>query len=572
MHLGIDFGTSYAKLAVRLDDKGDGRPLISSLDSAFPSVAAYVPSTGSLRFGNQALRVAEPGSLTAPFFKLALKRNPQLRLGPYHLDHLLLRFFHFLKEQLGEWDEKTVQTVTLSVPNYFGMKARRRLYTAVERAFTPQHIALLPEPVAAFLGYNYHHPRTPLRGNILIVDVGGGTTDFSFLSTQDHPHKLILETQLQMGRDAFSGLEMDWSILRNILEPAYRMETGDVLPTGVLEEKSVGPEQRYLLNRLLFAAEKLKIELSDRDVAYLDLPDLHQGHSLLLKATPDMLTTALTPVFNRLDDYLKQVLIPQAAQYGLFNKGIWDIDQILLLGGASQVRGLFQHLQSFWDGIPLHHADPATFYVAQGNCFWNPEEQLSNSVYTLYPFHFYIEKRGSVTEPRKFELLPFDTNNLELNLHGRYPIFAVAQDSDYNLKYAEDGMEVNLYESSSESDSLAVERFEGLDQVLHLETDQWDPTKLMRIYLDMARSEMTSQMAADQVSDPSGPELFHDLLKKQQDALELIAQYKGVSPALVQAFQQQLKTDLEHARKPFENHLAVSYYKLVCLVQILNPK
>jgi hypothetical protein len=91
MHLGIDMGTSYTKIAAL----SQGEWLDLGQES-IPSVAAYVPATGKLYFGWLALRLDEPSIEKAFFFKLDLKRYPHYYLGPYSLSQVIESFFAFL--------------------------------------------------------------------------------------------------------------------------------------------------------------------------------------------------------------------------------------------------------------------------------------------------------------------------------------------------------------------------------------------------------------------------------------------------------------------------------------------
>lgn len=78
MYLGIDIGTSYTKIAGLLEGQWMN---INSEELLIPSVAAYLPSSDQLYYGDLALRLDEPGIDKVFFFKLDLKRYAGFRLA-----------------------------------------------------------------------------------------------------------------------------------------------------------------------------------------------------------------------------------------------------------------------------------------------------------------------------------------------------------------------------------------------------------------------------------------------------------------------------------------------------------
>lgn len=158
MHLGIDMGTSYTKIAAL----SQGEWLDLGQES-IPSVAAYVPATGKLYFGWLALRLDEPSIEKAFFFKLDLKRYPHYYLGPYSLSQVIESFFAFLYHEYIAKQCPELHSLTLAVPNYFGLKARQILLEGARQVFGLREIYLLPEPLAALLAYNTLNPSCPLE-------------------------------------------------------------------------------------------------------------------------------------------------------------------------------------------------------------------------------------------------------------------------------------------------------------------------------------------------------------------------------------------------------------------------
>jgi len=101
------------------------------------------------------------------------------------------RYLQHLREA---WDEKmpdapfTEQQVLVTVPASFDAVARELTLEAAQQAGY-QNITLLEEPQAAFYAWIERHPdwreRVTVGDLILVVDIGGGTTDFTLIAVME---------------------------------------------------------------------------------------------------------------------------------------------------------------------------------------------------------------------------------------------------------------------------------------------------------------------------------------------------------------------------------------------------
>ena len=108
------------------------------------------------------------------------------------------RYLEHLREA---WDAKTpdapftAQQVLVTVPASFDAVARELTLEAAKQAGY-QNITLLEEPQAAFYAWIERHPdwreRVKLGDLILVVDIGGGTTDFTLIAVTEHEGELAL--------------------------------------------------------------------------------------------------------------------------------------------------------------------------------------------------------------------------------------------------------------------------------------------------------------------------------------------------------------------------------------------
>jgi molecular chaperone DnaK (HSP70) len=110
-----------------------------------------------------------------------------------------------LRHLRESWDSSKLdapfieQIVLVTVPASFDPSARQLVQEAAEQAGYPE-IILLEEPQAAFYAWLHAHAeewRQQLKvgDSILVVDIGGGTTDFSLISVEEEEGNLFLKRQ-----------------------------------------------------------------------------------------------------------------------------------------------------------------------------------------------------------------------------------------------------------------------------------------------------------------------------------------------------------------------------------------
>lgn len=91
------------------------------------------------------------------------------------------------------------QQILITVPASFDPSARQLVQESAEQAGYPE-IILLEEPQAAFYAWLHAHPeewrqKLKVGDSILVVDIGGGTTDFSLISVEEEEGNLSLRRQ-----------------------------------------------------------------------------------------------------------------------------------------------------------------------------------------------------------------------------------------------------------------------------------------------------------------------------------------------------------------------------------------
>jgi len=130
---------------------------------------------------------------------------------------------HFLTHLKEAWDAKmpeapfSEQKILVTVPASFDPSARELVQEAARLAVYPETL-LLEEPQAAFYAWLHKHNETwrnnllKVGDSILVVDIGGGTTDFSLISVIDENGSLTLKREAVGSHLLLGGDNLDLAL------------------------------------------------------------------------------------------------------------------------------------------------------------------------------------------------------------------------------------------------------------------------------------------------------------------------------------------------------------------------
>ncbi len=131
----------------------------------------------------------------------------------------------YLEHLRAAWDSKmpdapfTEQQVFVTVPASFDAVARELTLKAAEQAGY-QNLLLLEEPQAAFYAWIERHPdwreRVRVGDLILVVDIGGGTTDFTLVAVTEEGGGLQLERIAVGEHILLGGDNVDLALARHL--------------------------------------------------------------------------------------------------------------------------------------------------------------------------------------------------------------------------------------------------------------------------------------------------------------------------------------------------------------------
>ena len=131
----------------------------------------------------------------------------------------------YLEHMRHAWDSKfpdspfDQQQVLVTVPASFDAVARELTLKAAEQAGY-QNVLLLEEPQAAFYAWIQRHPdwrqRVAIGDLILVIDIGGGTTDFTLIAVTEQNRELQLERVAVGEHILLGGDNIDLALARFI--------------------------------------------------------------------------------------------------------------------------------------------------------------------------------------------------------------------------------------------------------------------------------------------------------------------------------------------------------------------
>jgi molecular chaperone DnaK len=209
--------------------------------------------------------------------------------------------------------EKVSQAV-ITVPAYFNDSQRQATKDAGKIAGL-EVLRIINEPTAAALAYGLDKGED---GTILVFDLGGGTFDVSILELGDGVFEVkATNGDTHLGGDDFDQRVMDWMV------EEFKKQNGIDLSADKMSAQ-----------RLIEAAEKAKIELSNMATTNINLPFITAGPN-----GPLHLDLTLTRAkFEELTaDLVERTMGPTRKAMADADLTGADIDKIILVGGSSRI-------------------------------------------------------------------------------------------------------------------------------------------------------------------------------------------------------------------------------------------
>jgi molecular chaperone DnaK len=244
----------------------------------------------------------------------------------------------FILRELKNWAEahfgEAVDRAVITVPAYFN-DAQRQATKDAGKIAGLEVLRLVNEPTAAALAYGLHEKQ---RGKVAVYDLGGGTFDISVLkliSTSDGDIFQVLSTN---GDTHLGGDDIDNLLQAFVHELILQHDEIDFSPHGELAQE------------LRKALIEVKHRLSEAETATLRF-SLPNGTVFTHEFTRGALEALIRPVVDRTMGPVKQALADAQLKPT-------DMDEVVLVGGATRTPLIRRTVQEFFDRKPHIELNP----------------------------------------------------------------------------------------------------------------------------------------------------------------------------------------------------------------------
>ena len=390
--LGIDFGTSNSAAALIGPNGQMHTMMLDGSRAEMPTALFFASETHTVHYGMDAMQAYLTGT------EGRLLRSLKSLLGSRLMDEYTavngqsVRFFDivvlFFKELKRRCEAQVGHSLTramLGRPVHFvdddaerDALAQETLGRAAREAgFTD--IAFQFEPIAAALDFEQ---RLPGETTTLVVDIGGGTSDFTVIrlnpqrsTVPDRSADILATTGVHIGGTDFDRL-IDLAVVMPLLGYKHIGTGGRPVPSSVFLDLATWHliHQAYTRKALHFAKE-LWADYADRNLHTRLMDTLHgqHGHRILAQVEAAKIACSITgedaPVnldflvaeqagatghlgatvsASTLASSLQNAVdrVVQCAQECVQRSGLNRVDAVYLTGGSSALRPLVQALQT----------------------------------------------------------------------------------------------------------------------------------------------------------------------------------------------------------------------------------
>src|SRR5580693_2547833 len=252
--------------------------------------------------------------------------------APEEISALVLRK---LAEDAAKFLGEKVTEAVITVPAYFNDAQRQATKDAGQIAGL-EVLRIINEPTAAALAYGLDKKRNE---TVLVFDLGGGTFDVSILEVGEGVFEVkATNGDTHLGGDDYDRRIVDW------LADEFRKDQGIDLRGD-----------RQALQRLTEAAEKAKIELSQRPETEVNLPFITADAS----GPKHLAITLSRSKFEQLtDDLTARCRGPFEAALKDAGMTAHELDEVILVGGSTRMPVIQELVKSFTDKDPHRGVNP----------------------------------------------------------------------------------------------------------------------------------------------------------------------------------------------------------------------
>lgn len=366
--LGIDLGTTNTVVSIWRNNKLEiipdnfGNKLIPSVVSFYNSIRMVGQDAKQIKDLNQLKTIYEVKRLIGSKYSDKNVQN-DIEYFAYNVvqdentDNILIKIddeyykpeeisaiiLNKIKKMANDYLGFEVLKCVITVPAYFNDNQRLATLNAGKIAGLDV-IRIINEPTAAALAYGLNK-KNKQYNKVLVVDIGGGTTDVSIVDIDEGIIRVIAST----GDTHLGGKDFDNRLIDHIV-------------TNFIEKNDI--KEKFEITALKFQQLKKLIEnskkvLSTNDKTLIQIDNFINEHDLKYNLTKNNFENICNDIFmlciKPIDDVLKSANI---------NKE--DIDDIVLVGGTTRIPKLQNCIANYFNKN-----------VTQLNNTINPDEVVS---------------------------------------------------------------------------------------------------------------------------------------------------------------------------------------------------
>lgn len=324
MMIGIDLGTTFSLAAYYQD--GAAKLIPNALGKVLTPSVVHFKEDLTFIVGE----CSHPDYLYhAKYFKEYMGTNHSFQMGK--LEFSPIELSSFVLKQLKDDAERhlgcEITEAVISVPAYFNDNQRIATKQAGQLAGL-NTATIINEPSAAALAHRFDKE----ENTVMVFDFGGGTLDISIVDCFEN----IIEILSISGDNHLGGKTID-----NLLVTGFCNATG--MDFNAME---AAEQEEFLLQ-----IEQLKMALAKGDTLFT-----YKDYSQYF--TPLVFQNMIQPVFERMKDIMKEAVKNCRKKLG-------DIDEVILVGGSSNLMGLAEFIEEKTGLVPLLLGNPQEV-VAKG--------------------------------------------------------------------------------------------------------------------------------------------------------------------------------------------------------------
>ncbi len=338
--IGIDLGTTNSCVAVVEFGKTVVIPNVEGARTT-PSIV-HIDHSGNRLVGMPAKkRSIKYPDRTIRSVKRYMGSNHRVRVDEhtYSPEQMAATILHKLKRQAESYLHEPVSRAIITVPAYFDDLQRLATRNAGKLAGLDV-LRVINEPTACALAYGFSRVEAGQEMNIIIFDFGGGTFDVSIL----HIAEGVVQVKATNGNNRLGGDDFDTRVAMFINEHVKKNFGVDASKDSVARQ------------RMLEAAEKVKIDLTGMKFASVSLPFLAMGQD----GQPVNLDMGITlDEFNSItQDLVKLTALPIETALADAHLTGEKIDKVVLVGGTTRIPAVQQFIRSYFNKEPAKTINP----------------------------------------------------------------------------------------------------------------------------------------------------------------------------------------------------------------------